>query len=177
MAAVVAEFCQKSNGLVCGSINAVDDWLVKIQKPSSRDGIWNPGSFFSWKDVYTLNLQVVCDKKKRVMFCSMKCPGTNHDSTSFKRNSFYQILDNKWKSLKQKGYYLIGDLVYLICSFLITPFDNKMHGTVEENFNYFHSSSRISIECTFGKINMQWEFCGDRLLSLWSTALKSLMRV
>ena len=43
-----------------------------------------------------------------------------------------------------------------IHSFLITPFDNAMHGTVEDNFNYFHSSSRISIEHTFGEIDMRW---------------------
>ena len=31
-----------------------------------------------------------------------------------------------------------------------------MHKTAEDNFNYFHSSSRISIECSFGKSDMQW---------------------
>jgi len=61
------------------------------------------------------------------------------------------------KSLKEKGYYLIGDSAYLTRSFLITPFDDAMHGTAEDNFNYFHSSSRISsIECTFREIDMRW---------------------
>ena len=32
-----------------------------------------------------------------------------------------------------------------------------MHGTPENNFNYFHLFSRIFIECTFGEVNMRWE--------------------
>ena len=86
----------------------------------------------------------------------MKCRGAEHDSPAFKRSSFYQILENNWRSLKEKGYYIIGDSAYSIRSFLITPFDDAMHGTAEDNFNYFHSSSRISIECTFGEIDMRW---------------------
>ena len=30
MAVVAAEFCQKSNGLIFGSIGVVDGWLVRI---------------------------------------------------------------------------------------------------------------------------------------------------
>ena len=65
----------------------------------------------------------------------MKCCGAEHDSTAFKRSSFYKMLDNNWKSLKEKGFYLIGDSAYSIRSFLITPFDNAMHRTAEDNFN------------------------------------------
>ena len=52
--------------------------------------------------------------------------------------------------------YLIGDSAYSLRSFIITPFDNATHGTCEDDFNYFHSSSRITIECTFGEIDMRW---------------------
>ena len=37
----------------------------------------------------------------------------------------------------------------------MTPYDGTMHGMAEDDFNYFHSSSRISIECAFGKINLR----------------------
>ena len=99
---------------------------------------------------------MICVKKKRVMFCSMKCCGAEHNSTVFKKSSFYKMLDDNWKSFKQKRYYFIGSLAYSICSFLITPVDNAMHGIAEDNSNYFHSSSRISIACTFGEINILW---------------------
>ncbi len=31
-----------------------------------------------------------------------------------------------------------------------------MHGTPEYNYNFFHSSSRISVECAFGEIDLCW---------------------
>jgi hypothetical protein len=30
-----------------------------------------------------------------------------------------------------------------------------MHGTAEDNFNFFHSSSRIVVECAFGEIDLR----------------------
>ncbi len=38
----------------------------------------------------------------------------------------------------------------------MTPYDNAMHGTAEDNFNFLHSSSRIVVECAFGEINLRW---------------------
>jgi len=67
-----------------------------------------------------------------------------------------ELLQDKCEFLVSKGYYIIGDSAYSLRSFLITPFDDAMHGTAEDNFNYFHSSSRICIECTFGEIDQRW---------------------
>ena len=38
----------------------------------------------------------------------------------------------------------------------LPPFDNVLHGTNEDNYNFFHSSSRICVECTFGEIDLRW---------------------
>jgi hypothetical protein len=38
----------------------------------------------------------------------------------------------------------------------MTPYDNAMHGTAEDNFDFFHSSLRIVVKCAFGKIDLQW---------------------
>jgi hypothetical protein len=97
------------------------------------------------------------DKKKRVLFRSIESRGTEHVSTTFKRTGLYQwLINNNWCELRRRGYYFIGNSVYLLRSLLITPYDNAMHGTAEDNFNFFHSSSRIVVECAFGKINLPW---------------------
>lgn len=57
----------------------------------------------------------------------------------------------------EKGYFFIGDSVYGLQSFLLTPYDNAVHGTAEDDYNYFHSSSRISVECAFGEIDLRWD--------------------
>jgi hypothetical protein len=34
--------------------------------------------------------------------------------------------------------------------------DCAVHGTAEDDFNFFHSSCRISVECCFGEIDLRW---------------------
>ena len=46
---VALQFARNSGGLLTGCIGAIDGWIVKIRKPSLRDGVSNPGSFFSRK--------------------------------------------------------------------------------------------------------------------------------
>ncbi len=82
--------------------------------------------------------------------------GEEHDSTAFKNGSLGKWLSKNWKSLYDKGFYFIGDSAYALKSFFVTPFDNTLHGLPEDNFNFFHSSSRIKVECTFGDIDLQW---------------------
>ena len=99
---------------------------------------------------------VIVDKKKRVLFRSIISRGAEHDSTAFKNSSLYKWLSRNWKSMVDKGYFFIGDSAYGLTSFLLTPYDNAVHSTAEDDYNYFHSSSRISVECAFGEIDLRW---------------------
>ena len=156
MKEVALQFARGSNGVIGGCIGALDGWVVKIKKPSARDGVRNAKSFYSRKGFFAVNVQAIVDKKKRVLFRSIVSRGAEHDSTAFKNSGLYQWLIHNWKSLMDKGYYFIGDSAYALKSFLLTPYDNAMHGTTEDNYNFFHSSSRISVECAFGEIDLRW---------------------
>ena len=116
----------------------------------------NPACFYSRKGFYALNVQVVCDKRKKVLYRCIRSRGAEHDSSAFKKSSLYELLSCNWKNLSERRRYLIGDSAYSLRLFIITPFDNAKHGTREDDFNYYHSSSRICIECTFGEIDMRW---------------------
>ena len=129
---------------------------MKIIKPRKSDGVANPSSFYSWKGFFGINVQAIVDKKKRILYRSIQRRGAEHDSTAFKKSSFYKWLINNWKKLAEKGFYFIGDSAYALKSFLLTPYDNVLHGTPEDNYNFFHSSSRISVECAFGEIDLRW---------------------
>ena len=61
-----------------------------------------------------------------------------------------------WRRIKAKGFYFIGNSAYTLKSFLLTPFGNVLHGTPEDDYNFFHSSSRICVECAFGEIDLRW---------------------
>ena len=156
MAAVALDFGRASSGLFSGCIGAIDGWVVKIRKPSKSDGVANPASFYSRKGFYGLNVVVICDRKKRILYRVINSRGAEHDSTAFKNSSLYELLLSNWKQLREKGFYFIGDSAYSLSSFLLTPFDNAVHGYAEDNYNFFHSSSRICVECTFGEVDLRW---------------------
>jgi hypothetical protein len=156
MREVAEQFHIASQGVMSGCIGALDGWIVKVKKPSTRDGVKDPASFYSRKGFFGVNVQAIVDKKKRILYRSILSRGAEHDSTAFKNSSLYKWLIDNWNNLKEKGYYFIGDSAYGIRSFLHTPYDNAIHGTPEDNYNFFHSSSRISVECAFGEIDLRW---------------------
>lgn len=96
---------------------------------------------------YGVNVQAIADKNKMIIFQSILLQGAENNSTAFKNLSMYKLLLANWESLLQKGFFLFGDTAYEIRSFLYTPYNNMMHDSAEDNYNFFHSSSRISIEC------------------------------
>lgn len=61
----------------------------------------------------------------------------------------------------------------------MTPFDNVSHGSNEDDYNYFHSSCRIYVECAFGEIDSRWgifwrplRFSLDHNIKIIEAALK-----
>ena len=134
MRKVALQFARSTNGTINGCIGAIDGWIVKITRPKVKDGIRNPGSFFSRKGFFGINVQAIVDKKKRILYRNILCRGAEHDSTAFKNSSFYRnFLVHNWHELAKKGYYFIGDSAYSIKSFLLTPYDNVLHGSAEDN--------------------------------------------
>ncbi len=157
MEMVAKGFCENSDGVFAGCIGALDGWLVKIKKPSAkRDNVQNPGSYYSRKGFHGVNVQVIVSHDKIILYRNILHRGAEHDSTAFKNGSLGKWLSENWRSLYEKGFYFIEDSAYALKSFLITPFDNAVHGTSEDNFNFFLSSSRIKVECTFGDIDLRW---------------------
>jgi len=151
------QFSCASRGVINGCIGALDGWVVKIRKPSRCNGVENPQSFYSRKGFYGINVQVIVDKRKRILFQSIKSRGAEHDFTAFKSSTLYKWLIVNWRSLASKRLYFIGDSVYSLKSFLHTPYNNAAHGTAEDNFNFFHLSSCISVECCFGEVDLRFE--------------------
>ena len=157
-------FARRSNGVFRGAIGALDGWLVRIIRPCwQRDGFRNITAFFSRKGFYALNVQVIVDDKKRVLWLSYSHKGGSHDSSCFRSTRLYGHLQKIAAQLLEKGLFIIGDSAYCMESFLLPPFDNANPKTPEDDFNFFHSSARITVECAFGEIDMRWGIFWRRL--------------
>jgi hypothetical protein len=154
---------RSSGGVINGCIRALDGWIVKINKPMKSDGVSNPKSFYSRKGFYGISVQAIVDSKKRILFRSNESRGGEHDSLAFKHTELYTWLVQNWEHLARKQFYFIGDSAYSLKSFLLTPYDNTRHATPVDNYNFFHSSSRIVVECAFGEINLRWGILWSKL--------------
>lgn len=163
---VASHFAEgRSGGILAGVVGALDGWLVKIECPSmKKDGVENPGGYFSRKGFYALNVQAIVDKKKRILWMYLGAKGGEHDSAAFKSSNLYEILENMFldsngtmhKNHMNIPFYVIGDSAYSLRPFLMVPFDNALPHSAEDTFNFILSSSRINVECAFGEIDARW---------------------
>ena len=112
------------------------------------------------KRFYALNVQCIVDDKKGVLWVSYSHKGGSHDSSCFRATRLYGQLYNIISSLLEKGLFIIGDSANCIESFLLPPCDNTSPRTPEDDFNFYHSSVRITVECAFSEIDMRWGFFG-----------------
>jgi hypothetical protein len=116
----------------------------------------NAASFYSHKGYFGINVQVMLDKQKKIIFRRIKLRGAEHDSTAFKSTTLYKWLLINWREFASKGLHFIGDSAYSLKLFILTPYDNAAHGTPEDNYNFFHSSLRIAVECCFGDVDIRF---------------------
>ena len=148
---VAQQFGERSGGVLNGCIGAIDGWLVRIICPTRRE-VKNPGKYMSRKGFFSINVQVICDKKRRILWNYIGAKGSSHDSTVFKNSGLYQHMMKEADTLYENGLYLVGDSAYALRGFMMCPYDHATSGSAEDNFNFFQSSQRIHIECTFGEI-------------------------
>ena len=163
MAKVSLGFSRRSNGVLKGAIGALDGWLVRIVRPGWRDLVMNPVSFFSRKGFYALNVQCIVDDRKKVLWASYSHKGGSHDSSCLRETQLYNHLISIRDELYKDGYFILGDSAYAIESFLIPPYDNTTSRTSEDDFNFYQSSARITVECAFGEIDLRWGVFWKRL--------------
>ena len=78
------------------------------------------------------------------------------NSWAFLETQFIDILVELVEDLKEQGLFIAGDSAYALDVFLLTPYDNVGPKSMQNSFNFFHSSCRIFIKFLFGKLVMQW---------------------
>ena len=139
----------------CGG--CIDGLLLWIEKPTKADCLkskCNSGKFFCGrKSKYGLNMQAVCDAKRRFLDVSIKNPGSASDFLSFATSPLHGKL--RQDGFLAEGICLFGDNAYVNTSYMVTPYLNVSKG-VRDDFNYFHSQLRINIENAFGMLVNRW---------------------
>ena len=103
--------------------------------------------------------------------------GSTHDSTASNNTLLSNILGDKTHPLSTtlvvvdgvpQKLWMAGDDAYkgnarTMHNNLITPFGGKKVDDAHDAFNFYQSSCRISIECTFGEVIALWGILWHKL--------------
>jgi len=80
-------------------------------------------------------------------------PGSFHDARVFRRSLLYETALTDKRILFPGETFLLGDSVYPSLPWLVPPFRDNGHLTPQQTeFNFIHSSTRITVEKAFGQL-------------------------
>ncbi|XP_039305489.1 putative nuclease HARBI1 [Solenopsis invicta] len=127
-------------------IGAIDCSHIRIEKPPD-----NESHYCNRKKYFSLNLQAVVDSKTR--FTNVYCgePGSLHDARVLRRSPLHSIASREQERVFPNNTFILGDSAYPSLPWLVPPFRDNGHLTPQQReFNYLHSSTRMSVERAFG---------------------------
>ena len=112
------------------------------------------------------------DHQKKVLWALFDSPCSSHDSTAFRNFALHSLSVSKAEALYGTKK-ILRDSAYAIESFILPPYDNAGKNSVENSYNFYHFSARITVECDFGEIDLRWEIFERDLHPLSMTISKS----
>ena len=154
---IAADFAVDSSGYFYGCIGSLDGLAIRIKCPSAtKDNVPDPANYFSRKNFYALNVQAICDRRKRILWIDPGHPGASHDSSAWNETKLMELMEELKPKLKEHGFFIVGDSAYPLSVYLQVPYPKAKPSTPEDAFNFWLSNSRIHIECTFGELIMRF---------------------
>ncbi|KAF6217344.1 hypothetical protein GE061_001698 [Apolygus lucorum] len=130
-----------------GAIGAIDGSHIKVDKPES-----DPESFITRKCEYAVQLQAVCNHKKKIIDLYVGYPGSVHDARVFSTSPLAETLQEKCGAR-----FILADSAYPCLPNMITPYRDT--GNLEPShvrFNKIHSKNRCVVEHCFGLLKQKF---------------------
>ena len=138
--ATANEFAARSKASFNNCVGCIDGVLLWIEKPRKKEcatvGVDSGKFYCGRKGKYGLNMQAVCDARRRFTFVSIQHPASASDYLSFATSTLHTRLTES--SPLPKGFCLYRDNAYINESFMAVPFPNQGKGP-KDDYNYFHS--------------------------------------
>ena len=153
-ARIAEGFAAKSTeGLFSHCIGAIDGIQIKIRCPGPH--VKNRRSYFCRKGFYSLNVQAVCDSRRRFIDVDCSYPGSTSDSIAWLKTQVCREIEGR---RIPDGFYFVGDAAYPCLQNMLTPVPGTSAeiGKWCDAYNFYQSQTRINIECAFGLLVRRW---------------------
>jgi hypothetical protein len=139
---------------------AVDGTHIPICPPAE-----NSRDYFNRKGWASIIVQATCDFEYKFTSVNIGWPGSVHDARVFANSAIARLgfagrlLPNTRRLINNVPVppVILGDSAYPLCSWLLTPYKDYGNMTPEQRkFNKKHSSARMVIEGSFGRLKGRW---------------------
>ncbi|KAL3693981.1 hypothetical protein R1sor_007632 [Riccia sorocarpa] len=136
-----------------GCVGLIDGTLVKLSQRPCNDG----ETYFDRKHNYSLNVQVVCDHRRKILFLYGGVPGSCQDITALKRSKLWKYIDAEGGSaVFASNEYLLGDSGYAPLHHLVPAFKGGADDRDKQDFNQCLSHARVVNEHCIGVLKSRW---------------------
>ena len=141
-------------------MGAVDGTHIPIKEPTE-----NVSDYINRKGYTSINVQATCDYNYRFIDVVVKWPGSVHDARIFKNSTLnFKLRDGSIPACHKTivegedavPVCILGDPAYPLLPYLMKEFANGGSTSTEQFFGYRMSSSRMVIECAFGRLKGRW---------------------
>lgn len=133
-----------------GVIGAIDGTHIAILKPTTEEH-----NFINRKGFHSINVQVICNDKMKIMSVNANYPGSAHDAFIWRHSQIRDHLQNSYNAGNRNSW-LIGDSGYPLEPFLLTPILNPQPNSPEARYNETHIRARLCVERCFGLLKMRF---------------------
>jgi hypothetical protein len=130
-----------------GVLGAIDGSHIPIRTPTEHHE-----NYINRKGFHSVILQAVCDASMHFLDVYCGWPGSVHDARVLKNSNLYSLASNA-DTLFPGNTHVLGDSAYPLQDWLLTPYkDYGNLNAAQRHYNYIHSSTRMSIERSFGSL-------------------------
>ncbi|CAI6372813.1 unnamed protein product [Macrosiphum euphorbiae] len=141
-----------------GVIGCIDCTHVAIVPPSNNLNLnenENPEYIYvNRKGYHSINVQLICDSKLRVLNVNALFPGSTHDTHIWNNSSVLPVMQELHRR-NHHNFYLLGDSGYPLRPWLLTPITNPTTNP-EKYYNQKQMSTRSLIERCNGVLKMRF---------------------
>lgn len=129
-----------------GCIGIVDGTYVNLSQKPTID----PETYWSRKQTYAMNVQIVCNHRSEIIYYQTGYPGSCNDTYCFRNSDLTKNPERYFTN----GEYLLADGGYVLTPRTLIPY--KMPTRDQLEFNRKISSARIIVEHVMGLLKGRW---------------------
>ncbi|XP_064477588.1 putative nuclease HARBI1 isoform X2 [Ornithodoros turicata] len=135
-----------------GCVGAMDGTHVEIMQPSLSDPRCRDYNYYCREGFHSLNVLMVCDAARRILFLNARFPGSCHDAYIWSVCNLREAATTVF----EEGEWLVGDSDYPLQPWLMTPVPSPT-AQDEQSYNDAHNRARACIERCITELKVRFQ--------------------